>query len=303
MKIGAIDIGTNSMRLLVADYVDGKFFDRQKFINTTRIGQDVDKEGFISDVAIQRNVNALKEFVNLAKNEKCEDIFVIGTSALRDSKNKDEFLKKAEVPVEIISGELEANLGFIGVCEGIVADKDILVIDIGGGSTEFIVGDKRSGIKYSRSLNIGALRMKEKFFKNDPVKDTEYAQFETFVRETIKEIMKDLTLFSIKMVVGIGGTITSLSAIHQTLEIYSMDSIHNSYLTHKDIESILNKLKKLSNQEKLKIKGLQPKRADIITAGCGILNIIMNSLNAQKIIVSEFDNLEGLICQKLKILS
>ena len=303
MKIGAIDIGTNSMRLLVADYVDGKFFDRQKFINTTRIGQDVDKEGFISEKAIERNVNALKDFVNLAKNEKCQDIFVIGTSALRDSKNKEEFLKKAEVNVEIISGECEANLGFMGVCEGIEAERDILVIDIGGGSTEFIVGDKKSGIKYSRSENVGALRLKERFLKQDPIDPKEYAEFEDFVKKTIQDTIEDLKLFNIKMVVGIGGTITSLCAMNQSLEIYSMDKIHNSYLTFKEVQSLLERLKGLSLNEKQQFKGLQPKRADIITAGSGILHIIMKSLNAQKIIVSEFDNLEGLICHKLKKMS
>lgn len=307
MKVGAIDIGTNSMRLLVADYVDGKFFYRQKHINTTRIGQGVDKEGFISDDAMERNISALEEFVNLAKNEKCEDIFAIGTSALRDSKNKDEFLNeassKAGVNVEIISGQEEANLGFIGVCEGIDEERDILVIDIGGGSTEFIVGNRKEGIKFSKSENVGALRMTEKFLKSDPVKEDEFNNLEKYVFETVKNTLEYIKTFKISKIVGIGGTITSLAAVNQELEVYSMEKIHNSTLYLKEIKEMLSKLKNMKIEEKRMLKGLQPKRADIITAGAGILNIIMKSLGSEKIIISEFDNLEGLICQKAKMMS
>ncbi|SHJ98978.1 Ppx/GppA phosphatase family protein [Tepidibacter formicigenes] len=307
MKVAAIDIGTNSMRLLMTEYVDGKFFDRQKYINTTRIGQDVDKEGFISKEAINRNINALDEFVNTARNKNCKFIFAMGTSALRDSKNKSEFLEKAYsktgVNVEIISGYDEANLGFLGVLQGIEEEGDILVIDIGGGSTEFIVGNKEEGIKFSKSENVGALRMTEKFLKSDPVDDCEFKKLEEYVKTTINNTLDNIKNFNIKKAVGIGGTITSLSAISQCLEVYSMDKIHNSLLSNQEIENILQNLKKLSVEKKKNIKGLQPKRADIITAGAGILNIIIKELKFEDMTISEFDNLEGLICQKLKIMS
>ncbi|SHH51722.1 Ppx/GppA phosphatase family protein [Tepidibacter thalassicus] len=307
MKVAAIDIGTNSMRLLMTEYVDGKFFNRQKYINTTRIGQDVDKRGFISKEAIKRNVNALDEFAKIAENGNCEFVFAMGTSALRDSKNKDEFLREAYlktgINVEIISGDDEANLGFLGVLQGIDEEGDILVLDIGGGSTEFIVGNKKEGIKFLQSENVGALRMTEKFLKSDPVDDCEFRELEKYINDTIKITLDNIKKFNIKRAVGIGGTITSLSAISQGLEVYSMDKIHNSSLSSKKIDDILQNLKKLNVEEKKKIKGLQPKRADIITAGAKILNIIIKELKVEDIIISEFDNLEGLICQKLKIMS
>ena len=184
MKIGTIDIGTNSMRLLIAEYRDGKLVNRKKYVNTTRIGQGVDKQGYITDDAIERNIKALVEFSNICKEEICEKVYCMGTSALRDSKNKDVFVKlakdKAGIDVDIISGEKESNLGFMGVLEGIENAEDILVIDIGGGSTEFIIGDKE-GIKFSKSENVGALRMTEKFLHQDPINDNEFESMSNFI--------------------------------------------------------------------------------------------------------------------------
>ena len=306
MKVGAIDIGTNSMRLLVAEYIDGKLYNREKFVNTTRIGQGVDSEGYISEEAIERNIKALKEFSKIANEKGCEYIYCIGTSALRDSKNGNEFiaLAKAEanIDVDIISGEEESNLGFIGVLQGLDDTNNILVLDIGGGSTEFILGDE-SGIKYAKSENVGALRMTEKFLVTDPICENEFEDMSDFIEETINDTINILKEKNIRQIVGIGGTITSVSAINQELETYSMEKIHGSKVDKKELDNILQNLKKMTLNDKKNLKGLQPKRADIITAGVRILNIIMKKLEKQNIIVSEYDNLEGLICQKLKKMS
>ena len=306
MKIGAIDIGTNSMRLLVAEYIDGKLYNREKFVNTTRIGQGVDSEGYISEEAIERNIKALKEFSDIANEKGCEYIYCIGTSALRDSKNGNEFinLAKAEtnVEVDIISGEEESNLGFIGVLQGLDDTNNILVLDIGGGSTEFILGDE-SGIKYAKSENVGALRMTEKFLSTDPICENEFEDMSNFIEETISDTINILKEKNIRQIVGIGGTITSVSAINQELETYFMEKIHGSKVNEKELDNILQNLKKMTLNDKKNIKGLQPKRADIITAGVRILNIIMKKLEKENIIVSEYDNLEGLICQKARKMS
>lgn len=306
MKIGTIDIGTNSMRLLIGEYKNGKIENRKKFVNTTRIGQGVDKEGYISNEAINRNIDALKEFAKLCNDEKCEYVYGMGTSALRDSKNGDEFVQLAKretgISIDIISGEEESNLGFKGVLEGLEGNNDILVIDIGGGSTEFIIGD-REGIKFAKSENVGALRMTEKFLKIDPIDDLEFNDMYMFIEHEIDKTLEYIKEKGIKNLVGIGGTITSLSAMNQELEIYSMEKIHNSKVCKKEIEKILQNLKKMTLSDKKTLKGLQPKRADIITAGVAILNIIMEKLELDEIIVSEYDNLEGLMCQKSKKMS
>ncbi|MGL6104684.1 Ppx/GppA phosphatase family protein [Romboutsia sp.] len=306
MKIGTIDIGTNSMRLLVGEYVDGKIKNRKKHINTTRIGQGVDQEGYIREEAIQRNIDALIEFKNICIGENCENIYCMGTSALRDSKNGDYFVKlakeKAKINVEIISGEEESNLGFSGVLEGLEGDEPILVIDIGGGSTEFIIGD-REGIKFSKSENVGALRMTEKFLKQDPISEDEFEEMSTFIENEINDTLSYIKQKRIKKLIGIGGTITSLSAMNQELEVYSMQKIHNSNITKDEIKIILENLKKMTLNDKKELKGLQPKRADIITAGVKILYIIMEKLEIQNLTVSEYDNLEGLMCHKSKKMS
>ena len=306
MKIGTIDIGTNSMRLLIAEYKEGKIVNRKKYVNTTRIGQGVDSNGYITDEAIERNINALVEFSNICKEENCKEVYCMGTSALRDSKNKELFIKlakdKANINVDIISGEKESNLGFMGVLQGVENPDDILVIDIGGGSTEIIIGNK-TAIRFAKSENVGALRMTEKFLKQDPINEDEFKNMSSFVYEEIKDTLKHIQKDGVRKIVGIGGTITSLSAINQEMESYSMDKIHNSKITLSEIELILQNLKKMTLNDKKTLKGLQPKRADIITAGVEILYTIMKNIEINEIIVSEYDNLEGLMCQNIKNMS
>ena len=308
MRVGTIDIGTNSMRLLIADYKNNKIENREKYINTTRIGQGVDKEGYITEEAMQRNLKALKEFSDKCKEEKCEKVYCMGTSALRDSKNGQDFVNRAKeltnIDVKIICGDEESNLGFMGVLEGTDGNKkdDILVIDIGGGSTEFIIGNEE-GIKFCKSENVGALRMTEKFITTDPISDEEFNAMTDFIEETISSTLDNIKHMHISKLVGIGGAITSLSAMNQQLEVYSMEKVHNSVVTKKDLEKILQNLKNMTLNDKKTIKGLQPKRADIITAGVKILHIIMEKLEFETIVISEYDNLEGLLCQKSKNMS
>lgn len=310
MRVGAIDIGTNSMRLLIADYEDGNLLNREKFVNTTRIGEGVDKKGYISQEAIQRNIDGLIDFNRICKDRKCEKVYCIGTSALRDSKNGDDFIQlaknKADVDVEIISGKEESTLGFIGVIEGLTdrlkEEESILVLDIGGGSTEFILGNLK-GIKFNKSENIGAVRMTEKFLKADPISEEEFKSMIRFIEEQINDTIEFLKNKKIDKVVGIGGTITSISAINQELETYSMEKIHNSSVDIEEVEKILQNLKKMTLNDKKNLKGLQPKRADIITSGVKILQIIMKKIEIKNIIVSEYDNLEGLICRKSQKMS
>ena len=308
MKIGTIDIGTNSMRLLIADYKNNKIENRKKYINITRIGQGVDDKGYITEEALERNLNALKEFADKCIEEKCEKVYCMGTSALRDSKNGQDFVNRAKeltnIDVKIICGEEESNLGFMGVLEGAGGDKSnyILVLDIGGGSTEFIVGNE-DGIKFCKSENVGALRMTEKFITTDPISDEEFNKMSDFIEKTISSTLDKIKGMHVSKLVGIGGAITSLSAMNQQLEVYSMEKVHNSVVTKKDLEKILQNLKKMTLSDKKTIKGLQPKRADIITAGVKILHIVMEKLEIEKIMISKYDNLEGLICQNSKKMS
>lgn len=296
MKIGAIDIGTNSMRLLTTDLIDNKLTNRKKYVNTTRIGQGVDENGFITEEAMERNINALKEYHDKCLDYGCEKIYCMGTSALRDSKNRSEFIKRAKeeagIDVNVVDGEIEAKLGFSGVTNGIDKEGDILVIDIGGGSTEFIFGNKE-GIERNVSINIGALRLTEKYL-SEGYSDSAFSDMRKFINEQIKDIVAYLNEKEIGCVCGIGGTITSLSAVNQNLEVYSMEKVHGSVITREEVQKMMDKFVSCSDEERKHINGLQPKRADIIAAGTEILICIMDNLSKKEVVVSEYDNLEGI---------
>ena len=296
MKIGAIDIGTNSMRLLTTDLIDNKLTNRKKYVNTTRIGQGVDENGFITEEAMERNINALKEYHDKCLDYGCEKIYCMGTSALRDSKNRSEFIKRAKdeagIDVNVVDGEIEAKLGFSGVTNGIDKEGDILVIDIGGGSTEFIFGNKE-GIERNVSINIGALRLTEKYL-SEGYSDSAFSDMREFINEQIKDIVSYLNEKEIECVCGIGGTITSLSAVNQNLEVYSMEKVHGSVITREEVQKMMDKFVSCSDEERKHINGLQPKRADIIAAGTEILICIMDNLAKKEVVVSEYDNLEGI---------
>lgn len=299
MKVATVDIGTNSMRLLIADYENNKIFNRKKYVEVTRIGKGVDEKGMISGEAINLNSSVLEKFISLAKSKRCEKIRVIGTSALRDSKNSDEFIKKAYektgVNIEIISGEMEANLGFLGIKSILDEKKYTLTIDIGGGSTEFILGNRDGELVFSKSENIGVVRLTERFLKLDIPSDIEIIEMDKYIETVIGDTIDVLKRYDIGKFIGIGGTATSISSMIQKMEIYCSDKIHNSKIYYDELLEIYKNLKKMTLEEKKMIVGLQAKRADVIFTGVCIMKKIMSMLDIEYFTVSEYDNLEGMI--------
>ena len=299
MKVATVDIGTNSMRLLIADYENNKIFNRKKYVEVTRIGRGVDEKGMISGEAINLNSSVLEKFISLAKSKRCEKIRVIGTSALRDSKNSDEFIKKAYektgVNIEIISGEMEANLGFLGIKSILDEKKYTLTIDIGGGSTEFILGNRDGELVFSKSENIGVVRLTERFLKLDIPSDIEIIEMDKYIETVIGDTIDVLKRYDIGKFIGIGGTATSISSMIQKMEIYCSDKIHNSKIYYDELVEIYKNLKKMTLEEKKMIVGLQAKRADVIFTGVCIMKKIMSMLDIEYVTVSEYDNLEGMI--------
>ena len=299
MKVATVDIGTNSMRLLIADYENNEIFNRKKYVEVTRIGKGVDEKGMISGEAINLNSSVLEKFISLAKSKRCEKIRVIGTSALRDSKNSDEFIKKAYektgVNIEIISGEMEANLGFLGIKSILDEKKYTLTIDIGGGSTEFILGNRDGELVFSKSENIGVVRLTERFLKLDISSDIEIIEMDKYIETVIGDTIDVLKRYDIGKFIGMGGTATSISSMIQKMEIYCSDKIHNSKIYYDELVEIYKNLKKMTLEEKKMIVGLQAKRADVIFTGVCIMKKIMSMLDIEYVTVSEYDNLEGMI--------
>lgn len=299
MKVATVDIGTNSIRLLIADYENQKISNRKKYVEITKMGRGVDKNKVISKESIDLNSEVLEKFVSIAKNSNCEKIKVIGTSALRDSANSKDFVdeayKRAGVNVEIITGEQEASLGFMGIKSILDEKKYTLTIDIGGGSTEFILGDKYGNLIFSKSEDIGVVRLTEKFLKTIIPTCEEVAQMDKYIEDVTSNTINILREYDIGKCIGIGGTATSISSINQKMEVYSTEKIHGSKVYYDEIVEIFHYLKNMTLEEKQQIIGLQPKRADVIFTGVCILKKIMKMLNLNEIVVSEYDNLEGMI--------
>ncbi|MBI9014010.1 MAG: Ppx/GppA family phosphatase [Clostridiales bacterium] len=306
-KIACIDIGTNSVRMIVLDPLNSDCIEADKYMETTRIGRGVDKNKLLSEEGITRTVEALRHFVEIAKGEGVVEIIAIATSAVRDASNRDVFLNKVKaigIDVEMISGEEEARLGFLGVAKGVEQsglvkkEDNILVVDIGGGSTELIVGNG-SEILYSISLDIGAVRLHDKFVSEDPVALTEQQEIADYIRQIIKPEIEKLQTYDIKQVIGIGGTISTAGSMVLEMEIYNRKRIHNYYVLLDNVYQLNRKLLTQTVKERQEHVGLQPKRADIIPCGFMILQLLLLSLERDGISISEYDNLEGLFFDKI----
>lgn len=304
-KIACIDIGTNSVRMIVINPNEA-CIEAEKYMETTRIGHGVDDSKMLSEEGMARTVDALEKFYTMAKEQEASEIIAIATSAVRDAKNRDVFLEKVKtigIDVEMISGQEEARLGFLGVSKGLSVsglvkpDDNILVIDIGGGSTELIVGNQ-SGIKYAHSLDIGAVRMHDKFVTEDPVPLLEQQEMADYIRQIVKPEIAKIQDYDIKMVIGIGGTITTAGSMALEMTNYDRKRIHNYYVPLDTVYQLNRKLLTQTIEERQQHKGLQPKRADIIPCGFMILQLILLALEKEGITISEYDNLEGLFFDK-----
>lgn len=298
-KIAAIDIGTNSMRLLLCDYEKGVFKNKEKHLIVTRMGQNLNVNGTIIPEAIERNLKALELFSKKASDFGAERVIAIATSAVRDAKNRNEFLESAKartgIEIKVISGDTEAELGIMGVlCEFDESTGDVLVIDIGGGSTELVYGSM-AGIKYSKSINAGTVRMTESFFTGHPIKQNEIQNLKNRLQELFQEPISRLKDMNIKKTIGIGGTATTIAAIYHELGIYDPRKVHNTVVDIDYLNELFEKLRSMTVEQRYNVKGLQKERADVVPAGIFIMIHLLKSLGIQSFVASENDNLEGAI--------
>lgn len=327
----SIDVGTNSCRLLIAEILKKennlsikKIWYRD--LEIIKLGEEVNKNKFLKEEAIERTIKVLKKYKNIIDTFKIkkEDIVCFATSATRDSLNRDYFIKKvkdeAGIEIKCISGEKEAYINFKGVMSAFSnVERNILVFDIGGGSTEFILGNI-NGIEQIKSLNIGSVRISEKFFLNGNKYDyceENIKKAEIWVKENLealcdyKESIKreqlsfsrplnrgvsELTTLEQKniLLIGVAGTVTTQISVRDKMEVYDSDKIHMSKLTKNEILKNLDLYIENISLEK-KVKGLDLKRRDVIIGGTIILKNILNYFDINKIIVSEADNLTGAI--------
>ena len=297
---GIIDIGTNSCRLFLAQVFQGEEIkierEISKDVEIVKLGEDVNKNGYLKKEAISRTVECLKRYKEKADSYGAKELVAFATSATRDSKNRDEFLnqvKEIGIDIKCISGDREAQLNFLG--NSIVFEERILVLDIGGGSTEFTLGEKGE-IEFVKSINIGAVRGTERFFSTQNYTDDTIEKCREWVKDMISEVKflknKNFTL------VGVAGTATTQISVQKQMRVYDSSKVHMSEIRLEELRENLKLFLECSVEKRKHIVGLEEKRADVIIAGTIILITIMEELGVNKMIVSESDNLNGAMISK-----
>ncbi len=295
MKVAAIGIGSNSLRMLVARVESGVLLRCKRYRKGLRMFAALDAQKNLSQEMIDTACQNILEFKNEALAEGAETVHLFATSAVRDAKNN-EYLAKCllegtGLELDICSGDVEATLSFFGATEGVAAG----MIDIGGGSTELAVG-KTGKLDDAVSLQMGAVRLfREKAIQN--VEDAE--EVVRMASEIIKPVQNRFADQNNALSwVGVGGTFTTSAALVQKIPWEQRDKIHGFVMKKMDVKNIMEMLAPMTLDERLKLPGLQPQRADIVVHGIAILLACMNMLNIDQIMVSEYGNLEGYLKSK-----
>ena len=303
---GIIDIGTNSCRLFIAELEntsEGKKIKRElvKNVEIVKLGEGVNKTHNLNPNAIKRTLDCLKKYKEKASSYGIENIRAFATSAVRDAENREIFLQevsKLGIKIECISGKTEATLNFLG--NSLVFKDRILVVDIGGGSTEFTLGKDKS-IDFIQSINIGAVRATEKFFSDNDYSEEKLEKCKAWIRKNL-EILKTIKDRDFKLI-GVAGTATTQISVRDKMKIYDSSKVHMATLTLDELKENLSLFLSKNFEERKNIIGLEEKRADVIIAGTLILLTILEELNQDKIIISESDNLSGAITREEETMS
>jgi exopolyphosphatase / guanosine-5'-triphosphate,3'-diphosphate pyrophosphatase len=303
--VASIDIGTNSTRVLVAR-PDGAgkldILDRRNTI--TRLGQDVGATGRLADEAIERTLACLRDYRKVLDEHHVERVRVAATSASRDAANRDEFFDAVEDVIgtrpELLSGEEEGRMSFLGA----TGDLDhalgpFLIVDIGGGSTEFIAGtDEVEGVI---SVDVGCVRLTEKFLEHDPPMPEELTACISFADAHLEDVAREVpTATEARTLVGLAGTITTVAAVEIGLAEYDRDRIHHFRLTRDAAEDVFRTLATEPYDRRIHNPGLEKARADVIVGGCCVLVALFRRFGFDEMIVSEADILDGLALSLLE---
>ena len=297
VKLASIDLGSNSTRLLIAEVNDQGLNVLTRMHIVTKMSEKIEQTGEISTEAFKRVNSALRNFKKLLIENDVDDVFVVGTAALRDAKNSEEIIenikRKYDFEVEVLSGHEEGITTSIGVLHFIENTENFLIIDIGGRSTEFIYEFENKII--SKSLNLGVVTLSEKYFSNLPIG-------QELIDEAKLKIETELSQLEIKdkkNVIGVSGTALSLASIFIDQQNFNEEELHEIKIDIDNIQAINKRILKMTEAEIItKFRGIDPKRASTITSGIFLLEIILSHYSNSPIIISKNDILEGLILKK-----
>jgi exopolyphosphatase/guanosine-5'-triphosphate,3'-diphosphate pyrophosphatase len=294
--VAVVDMGTNSTRLLVADVEDGEVKELERRSTVTRLGRGVDTSKQLATEAIEDVASAVGEYIKLYEPLEPDAILVLATSAVRDAENSGAFIaelrERFALSARILTGEEEARLTYVGAVVGRPPPDGTLVIDIGGGSTEIVVGSGRE-MTFHTSLQLGTVRHTERHIRSDPATATELEALAEDIRKQLFAELAAADFFEIHTGIAVAGTPTSLAAIDQELDPYDPERVHGYVLSLDAIQHMYSLLSGKSLEERLKVPGLHPGRAPTIVAGVVILIQAMRAFGLQEIEVSEHDILYG----------
>ncbi len=299
IRVAAIDCGTNSLRLLVAD-IDleaGTLVDLHRQMEIVRLGQGVDKTGRLAPEALERTFAVCDRYAEVIREHSVERIRFVATSASRDAENRDEFvsgvLARIGVEPEVVTGDEEARLSFSGATRGLVgAEPPYLVVDIGGGSTEFVLGTAEPVA--ARSVDIGCVRLTERHFADDPPTRAQIDALIEDVDAAIAAAAEAVPLSEAHTLVGLAGSVTTVTAVALGLDDYDASRVHGTRLSAATVAETSDRLLGMTHDERAGIRVIHPGRVDVINAGVLVLRRIMDATGSPEVLVSEHDILDGI---------
>lgn len=303
MKLGALDVGTNTVLMLVVECeAGGTPRPLADLSRITRLGRGIDGSGRLDPAAAALTLDTIVEFVAKARAMGAGRILTAATSALRDAQDGAGFIaevkSRAGIDLEVISGETEAELSYLAVARGLSLDpkQSALIVDIGGGSTELIRAEPGRPLELA-SLQIGSVRLTERVIKNDPPKMAEAAELRVGIDAELLGLKWD---FKPDVMVGIAGTVTTVCAVAMKLKTYDPALVHGHRLSRTEVEGVIHLLASLPLEQRKKLPGMIPGRADVILAGAAILERVMSEFEAETVIVSDQGVRWGLIWRELE---
>jgi exopolyphosphatase/guanosine-5'-triphosphate,3'-diphosphate pyrophosphatase len=296
VRVAAIDCGTNSIRLLIADVAGGRLTDVARRMEIVRLGEGVDRTGRLTPSAIARTRKALLGYAAEIAELGITHVRMVATSASRDASNAADFRDMVRgvlgLDPEVISGDEEARLSFAGAVHGLDAEPPFLVVDIGGGSTEFVTG--RSTVASALSVDIGCVRMTERHFHHDPPAPSEVEAATADITAAVDRALEAVDGRSAATLVGLAGSVTTVTALALGLPSYDADRIHHARVSYEDVASVTASLLTQTVAERLALPVMHPGRADVIAAGALILRTIMERSGDTSVVASEHDILDGI---------
>ena len=304
-RFAAIDIGTNTILLLIAELeTDGSFQVLDDRAEITRLGAGVDRARQIGPEGERRSLEVLKSYLETCGSLGVDEIAAVGTSALRDARNtgvfKTRLKRELGLDLRVLSGEEEASYSYLAVQSGLaLGEKEVLVVDVGGGSTELIWG-KGGALHRSISLDLGAVRLTERFLLSDPVREEECARLTTAIDRELQPLLVDWGVGGgFHAIVGIAGTFTTLAAIAKGLRRYSHSEVHGSCLSRAEVARQVQLFKGKTIAERKEIPGLEAKRADVILAGALLIERVMALFRVDQVTVSDQGIRYGLLYERI----